>query len=105
MPQESLLREIDEAITWIEFEYGFVTDVLRKCKEALIEADTWQPIDTAPVDGRTVEVYVQAAHGLPGFITLASYHSDAGYCVDELRPVAAWREHQTPTFVSNVENL
>lgn len=26
-----LLDEIHEAITWVENEYGFVTDVLRKC--------------------------------------------------------------------------
>jgi hypothetical protein len=43
----ALLAEIDEAITWVESEYGFVTDVLRKARRA-IEAEVWQPPETAP---------------------------------------------------------
>ena len=33
----TLVEEIDEAIGWVQYEYGFVTDVLRKCK-AHVEA-------------------------------------------------------------------
>ena len=51
---------------------------------------TWQPIETAPTDGRLVIVYAEAHDGLDGFVTAARWHEDAGWCVDELRPVTHW---------------
>ena len=56
-----------------------------------IHAD-WQPMATAPKDGTLVEVLAGAVQGLPSFITDCTYHPDGGgWCVDELRPVIAWR--------------
>ena len=50
----------------------------------------WQPIETAPRDP-WVLVYAAPAHGLDGFICTARYHSDGGWCVDELRHATHWR--------------
>ena len=58
---------------------------------AAYERRLWQPIATAPADGTFVFVYAAARDGLPAFVTWASYHPDAGWCVDELREVTHWR--------------
>ena len=58
----------------------------------------WQPIETAPTDGSPVLVYAQDPHEpppgvtgkLPSFMTVASHHPDAGWCVCELRVVTHW---------------
>jgi hypothetical protein len=50
----------------------------------------WQPIETAPMDGRTVLVWASPYDDLPGFQTTARYHPDAGWCVDELRKATHW---------------
>ena len=49
----------------------------------------WQPIGTAPLDA-WVLVYAAPRDGLDGFICTARYHSDGGWCVDELRHVTHW---------------
>jgi len=49
-----------------------------------------QPIETAKTDGTKYVVWAAEAHGLPAFVTIAAYHPDAGWCVDELRPVTHW---------------
>lgn len=47
-------------------------------------------MDAAPKD-RTVLVYAAQYQDLPAFQSTAAWHPDAGWCVDELRPVVAWR--------------
>lgn len=88
----TLLEEIDEAIGWVENEYGFVADVLKKARAALAALQTpmWNPINTAPTDGTLVWVYTAAFDGLPTFQGPCSYHPDAGWCTDELRHVTHW---------------
>lgn len=49
----------------------------------------WQPIATAPT-GDDVLVYAAPAHGLPGFMAVTRWHSDGGWCVDELRAITHW---------------
>lgn len=51
----------------------------------------WRSIATAPQDGSTVWVYTAAVHGLPPFEGPCAYHSEAGWCTDELRPVTHWQ--------------
>lgn len=50
----------------------------------------WEPMATAPTDGTEVYVYAAEREGLPYFITVAAYHPDAGWCVDELREATHW---------------
>lgn len=60
---------------------------------ALEAADraAWKPIETAPTDGTLVFVSAAPYHDLDGFVTVARYYPDAGWCVDELREVTRWR--------------
>jgi hypothetical protein len=58
----------------------------------------WRTMDTAPEDGTIVEVYAEEREDLLAFITLAAYHSDAGWCVDEFREPIAWRRHLPPRW-------
>lgn len=59
----------------------------------------WLPISTAPTDGTRVLVWAapttagwdDPAMHLAGFVTIAAYHPDAGWCVDELREVTHWQ--------------
>lgn len=53
--------------------------------------DEWRPIETAPTDGTIVRVLTNSVQGLPAFECRAAYHSDAGWCVDELRQATHWR--------------
>lgn len=53
------------------------------------EMTGWRLIDTAPLDA-WVLVYAASRDGLDGFICTARYHSDGGWCVDELREVTHW---------------
>lgn len=50
----------------------------------------WRPIETAPRDGTMIWVYCPSAHGLSEMVSLCSWHSDAGFCVDELRHPTLW---------------
>lgn len=52
-------------------------------------------MSAAPRD-KTVLVYAAEYEGLSGFQSTASWHPDAGWCVDELRPVVAWRFLPSP---------
>lgn len=56
----------------------------------------WQPIGTAPTDGARVIVYAAPYQGLPGFVCVADYHPDGGWCVDELREVTHWMPLPAP---------
>lgn len=89
MSNKELILEVTEAISWVEYEYGFVTDVLKKCLTYL-RGTNWQSMDSAPIDGTIVLLYVEKFDDLPAFITKGSYHQDAGWCVDELREAIAW---------------
>lgn len=59
-------------------------------------ADAGGPIETAPTDGTTVLVWADPLEGLDGFFTLAAYHPDAGWCVDELREAVWWWPIRAP---------
>jgi hypothetical protein len=97
MLNEELIAEIAEAIGWVENEYGFVTDVLKKCRTHLREED-WQSMDSAPTDGTIVEIYVEGYETLLPFVILAHYDPYAGWCVDELRQAIAWRKRIKPSW-------
>lgn len=56
---------------------------------------SWHDISSAPQD-IPVLIYAEAAHGLPAFQTVAQWHSDAGWCVCELREATHWRPLPTP---------
>lgn len=56
----------------------------------------WQPIDTAPRDGTVVLIYAPPHAGLGDIICKASWHEDAGWCVDELRDVTHWMPMPSP---------
>jgi hypothetical protein len=61
---------------------------------------TWQPIETAPRD-RPIVVYAPAYDGLPAIVGIVQYHSDAGFCVDELRHVTLWMDAPGMTNLEN----
>ncbi len=60
------------------------------------ETTGWQPIATAPTgdagtrDRPYVLVYASPAHGLDGFMCVARWDYDGGWCVDELRTATHW---------------
>lgn len=56
----------------------------------MTERFKWRPIKTVPKDGTRVLIYVSAYETLPGFITVAYYHSEGGWCADELRRTTHW---------------
>ena len=58
--------------------------------------DPWQPIETAPKDGREVWVYADGREELPSFQCVCAYHPDAGWCADELREVTHWMPLPAP---------
>lgn len=51
----------------------------------------WRPIATAPTDGTEVEVLTDEVGDLRRIRAIASYHPDAGWTVDEIRPTLYWR--------------
>ena len=54
--------------------------------------DGFRPLwDGAPLDGATVRVWCPPSHGLPELEADCAYHSDAGFCVDELREPTHWK--------------
>lgn len=58
--------------------------------QELAELTILDPISTAPTDGTPVMVYVDKREELPGFICVCTFHEDAGWCADEIRPVTHW---------------
>ena len=60
------------------------------------ETTGWQPIETAPTgdagtrDRPYVLVYASPAHGLDGFMCVARWDYEGGWCVDELRTATHW---------------
>ena len=59
-------------------------------------AEGWQPIETAPRDGRLIVVYAPGRDGLPAIICPCSWHPDAGFCVDEIREPSHWTPYHPP---------
>lgn len=76
----------DEEVTTI-----WLQDELLDAVNKLIAARQWQPIETAPTDGTRILAYAAAYDDLPAFQTIAAYHPDGGWCVDELREVTHWK--------------
>jgi hypothetical protein len=50
----------------------------------------WQPIETAPKDGRLILVWAPAKEGFTSLYSLCRYHPDAGFCIDEIREATHW---------------
>lgn len=67
-------------------------------RELLAERE-WRDMDSAPIDGTKIIVWAAPAHGLPGFATLAAYHPDAGWCVDELCEATKWLPLPAPETI------
>lgn len=63
-----------------------------------MNADDWQPIDTAPRDGTLFLAWAPSAHGLPAMYSLCAYHKDAGFCIDELRVATYWTPLVPPSI-------
>lgn len=52
----------------------------------------WQTMDNAPKD-RKIIVYAPGVEwGLPDIVSFCEWHSNAGFCVDELRYPTMWQE-------------
>lgn len=57
----------------------------------------WRPIASAPQDGTPILVYAKILAPerwgvqLSPFYCVASYHKDAGWCVDEIREAVYWQ--------------
>ena len=64
-----------------------------------VKVDQWQPIETAPTDGTAVLTYAPGKYGLIPLFSVARYHPDAGWCVDELRDVTHWMPLPDPPEV------
>lgn len=60
----------------------------------------WRPIDTAPQDGTLFLAYAPSYAGLPAMQSLCAWHSDAGFCIDELRTASYWMPLPMPPGVS-----
>jgi hypothetical protein len=58
--------------------------------------EDWQPIETAPQDGRAVLLWAPATEGLTPLYSVATWHPDAGWCIDELRAATHWRPLPAP---------
>ena len=77
--------------------YGWlVTNIATALRTAhaagLSERDAgWQPIESAPRDGRVIWYYAPAREGLRAMQGLVAWHPDAGFCVDEIRVVTHWQ--------------
>jgi hypothetical protein len=57
----------------------------------------WQPIGTAPKDGTCFLAYAAPGqHGLPELYSLCVWHSNAGFCIDELREPTHWQPLPPP---------
>lgn len=78
---------------WAQADCSGVDNIDELWRVAIEAAEraAWQPIGTAPTDGTLVLVYAAPYCDLDGFVTVAGYHHDAGWCVDELRDVTQWR--------------
>lgn len=73
---------------------------------------SWKLIETAPEDDHQRWVHVAAQGGLPSFQCWCNWHPDAGYCVDEIRPVTHWwdgpigtNNYPIPPDVPNLTNV
>lgn len=100
-----------KAMDWARREADrlvFATNTIREMRDAIKDAllsaheagraagPEWRPISEAPKDGTVVLVWAAPFQDLPGFQSTASYHPDAGWCVDELREVTHFLPLPTP---------
>lgn len=93
------LRKLIEAATWAgtywhdgmkrEHPIGMYLKLADALSDLLAERE-WRPIETAKKDGTEVWVYAAPYQDLPGFQCRCGYHSEGGWCVDELREVTHW---------------
>lgn len=54
------------------------------------DAWPWLPIESAPHDGTEIIVWCEGVQDLPPLVCRCAWHSDAGFCVDELREPKYW---------------
>lgn len=62
----------------------------------------WIPIEKAKTDGRKYLLYAPPAEGLEELFSIASYHPDAGWCIDEFREATLALELIKPTDRDNL---
>jgi hypothetical protein len=70
-------------------------EIARAAIDAYEAAQWFVRMEDAPRD-ETILVEAAAYEGLPGFFSTCRWHPDAGFCVDELRPVVRWRRVPKP---------
>jgi len=93
-----------------EVYYGYCCGATGNHVRAILDAlgaqpsipNFWHPIETAPKDGTLFIALSQdlGGNGLPPFVSLCSWHSDAGFCTDELREPTHW----TPQDIALIES-
>lgn len=56
----------------------------------------WQPIETAPKDGKLFLCWAPMYQDLPSMYSLCAWHDEAGFCIDELRQPTHWMPLPAP---------
>lgn len=68
----------------------------------------WQDMDSAPTDGTEFLAYSveqNADNPLPPFISICSWHPDAGFCTDEIREPIKWHPMINDPFTKANRNF
>lgn len=60
--------------------------VWKRLRDELLKMSGWQPIDTAPKDGREVLLRVELRAGIPGKM-LVGHYMQGGHCVEDHPPI------------------
>jgi hypothetical protein len=85
--------------------YDHVLHALRAVADTLKASaeEGWRPIETAPKDGTDFLAYSQdlGTNDLPPFISLCSWHPDAGFCTCEIRTVTHWLPLPSPPITQS----
>lgn len=104
MTPETKRRAVDAMLIWMKSDLDWMNlherrGIAARALEAalaVIEAEAWQPIETAPKD-KLVRVFAPGVdYDLPDVISLCRWHPDAGFCVDDIRDPTLWRPTTKP---------